>query len=50
MNNNAVNLGEWEGVFRVNVSHWLDLNLLRMPHVHGEAFQESQMLAEQALI
>lgn len=39
-----------KGVFRVKVSHWLDLNFLVMPHVRGKTSQESRTLAEQALI
>lgn len=31
-------------VFRVNVSNWLELNVLGMPHVYGKAFRESQVL------
>jgi hypothetical protein len=30
----------------VNVNHWLEVKVLRMPHLHGEAFQEFQVLAE----
>ena len=39
-----VNLGEWEGVFRVNINHWLELKVLGMPHLHREALQEFQDL------
>ena len=42
--------GEREGVFRVNVNHWLELNILGSPHLHGEALQESQVFAGQPLI
>ena len=45
-----MNLGEWELVFRVNVNHWLEFKVLGMPHLHGEAFQESQVLAGWVLI
>ena len=31
--------GEREGVFRVNVNHWLEFKVLGMPHLHGEGFQ-----------
>ena len=34
----------------MNVSHWLKLKVLGLSHLHGEAAQESQMLAEQGLI
>lgn len=42
-----MNLEVWEGVFRVNVNHCMELNILGMPHLHGETFQESQVLAGQ---
>lgn len=44
------NLGEWEGVFMVNVNHWLEFKVLWMPHLCREAFQESQVLAKWVLI
>jgi hypothetical protein len=27
--------GEREGVFRVNVNHWLEFKVLEMPHLHA---------------
>lgn len=33
-----MNLGEWEGIFRVSV-RWLGLKELGMPHLHGEALR-----------
>lgn len=45
-----MDLGGWEEVFMGNVTHWLELNILEMLLLHGEAFQESQMLDEQDLI
>lgn len=33
-----MNPGEWEGVFKVNVNHRLEFNVL---HLYGESFQES---------
>ena len=44
-----VDLGEWEGVFRVKVNHWLEFKVLGMPHLHGEAFQESRCLLDRFL-
>lgn len=35
-----MNSGRWEGVFRVSEDHWLELKVLRMPHLYGQAFQE----------
>jgi hypothetical protein len=46
----GVNLGEWEGVFRVSIKSWLELNPMWMLHLYGGAFQESQVLAGQVLI
>lgn len=46
MDKGSMNLGE----FRVHVSHWLELHVLGMPHLHGEAVQISQVLAEQGLV
>jgi hypothetical protein len=40
-----MNLGEWEGTFRMKVNPWLQFKVPGMPHLHGEAFQESQVLA-----
>jgi hypothetical protein len=34
-----MNLGEWEGVFRVDEKHWLELKVLGRPHLHREALQ-----------
>jgi len=34
-----MDVGEWEGVLRVKF-HWLRLKVLRISHLHGEAFQE----------
>lgn len=39
-----INLGEWEGLFRVKVNHWLEYKALGMPYLHGEAFQKPQVL------
>jgi hypothetical protein len=33
------------GDFRVNGNHWLEFKVLRMPHWHGEALQESPVLS-----
>lgn len=45
-----MNLGKWEGDFRLNANHWLELKGLGTPHLPGEALQESQILAGQVLI
>ena len=42
-----INLGEWEGLFRVKVNHWLEYKALGMPYLHEE---ESQVLAKCDLI
>lgn len=36
-----MNLGEWEGDFRVDAKHWLELKELGVLHLHGAAFPES---------
>jgi hypothetical protein len=38
VNKGYINLGEWEGIFQVNL-HWLRLKVLEMPHLYGKAFQ-----------
>ena len=45
-----MNLGEWEGGFKMNVNHWLELNLLRMLHLHKDESQGPQVFAGQVLI
>jgi hypothetical protein len=45
-----MNLGEWELVFRVNVNHWLEFKVPGMSPLHGEPFQESQVLPRSVLI
>ena len=40
---------DWGGVFRANENHWLWFKVLCVPHLHGEAFQESQLLVEQVI-
>lgn len=45
-----MNSGRWEGVFRVSEDHWLELKVLRMPHLHGQESQESQEFAGKVLI
>jgi hypothetical protein len=45
-----INLGEWEGVFRVIANHWLEFKVLSTFHFYGEAFQESQALPGQTLL
>lgn len=34
----------------MSVNHWLELSILGIPHLQGEALQESQVFAEQVLI
>ena len=36
-------------ISRMGKGHWLKMYDTEMPHYHGEAFQESQVLAEQVL-
>ena len=45
-----MDLGEWEGVLRVNENHWLEFKVLQMPHLYGQAFQESQVVAGRVLM
>ena len=44
-----MSLEKWKSVFRLDVSHWLELNRLGMLHLHGEVSQGSQVLAGQFL-
>jgi hypothetical protein len=39
-----MNFGEQEGVFRVNINHWLAFKILQMPHLHGEAVRNPKDL------
>ena len=47
MNQGLCNFGKRAGISREGEYHWLHL---MEPHVHGETFQESQVLAGQVLI
>lgn len=33
----------------MNVKYWLEFKVLGMPHLHGETFQESKVLARHIL-
>lgn len=41
---------EWERVLGVNENHWLEFKVLQMPHLYGQAFQESQVVAGRVLM
>lgn len=45
-----MNLGECKGVLLRLKFHWLEFKVLDMLYLHGEAFQESQVLAGRVLI
>jgi hypothetical protein len=47
VNQGLCNFGKRAGISREGEYHWLHL---MEPHVHGETFQESQVLAGQVLI
>jgi hypothetical protein len=41
---------EWERVLGVNENHWLEFKVPGMPHLHGQALQESQVLTGRVLM
>ena len=45
-----MNLGEWEGIFRVNVNHWLKLRYWECLICMEFAFRESKVFAGQVLM